>query len=120
MTGSGNRVAAAELERDQDLFELANLFPCSTGLPMTILTSQRGRARHAARIRVCMTRGDRTDLDDTAVVAVRPQARLLHGALPPSDWLAVQAWIALNEVALLDYWNGASDAAGFVQRLRKI
>ena len=54
-----------------DLFELANLFPRETGLPMTVWASPRGRARHDARIKVCRTRGDKMDPSNTAVVAIR-------------------------------------------------
>ena len=34
----------------EDLFEMANLFPVTTGLPMTVWVSPRGNARHDVRI----------------------------------------------------------------------
>ena len=37
---------SAETETE-DLFEMANLFPRTTGLPMTVWLSARGKARHA-------------------------------------------------------------------------
>src|ERR1700683_809932 len=42
-----------------DLYEMANLFPDDTGLPVTVWVSPRGRARHAARIKVCRTAGNK-------------------------------------------------------------
>jgi hypothetical protein len=43
-------------ERDADaLFEMANLFPGTTGLPMTVWVSPRGNARHDVRVKVNMT-----------------------------------------------------------------
>jgi len=39
------------------LFEMANLFPRTTGLPMTIWVSPKGGARHDARVKVSMTPG---------------------------------------------------------------
>jgi len=36
----------------EDLFEMANLYPGTTGLPMTIWVGPRGRARHDVRIKV--------------------------------------------------------------------
>jgi hypothetical protein len=37
---------------ERDLFEMANLYPDTTGLPMTVWVSPRGTARHDARIKV--------------------------------------------------------------------
>jgi hypothetical protein len=110
----------ADAEPEADLFELANLYPRTTGLPMTIWASPRGRARHDARIKVCMTPGDRRDASTTAVVAARPVPDLVHGTLAPADLAAVRAWVALNTASLLDYWDGAIDTLEFVQRLRPI
>ena len=62
-----------------DTYEMANLYPRDTGLPMTVWVSPRGRARHDARIMVCRTRGDRMDPANTAVVAIRPLPRVVHG-----------------------------------------
>ena len=41
-----------------ELFEMANLFPRTTGLPMTVWVSPRGNARHDVRIKVNMTHGN--------------------------------------------------------------
>jgi hypothetical protein len=40
-----------------DLYEMANLFPRTTGLKLTVWVSPRGRARHDARIKVSLTHG---------------------------------------------------------------
>jgi len=106
-------------EADQDLFEMANLYPRDAGLPMTIWVSPRGHARHDVRIKVCMTPGDRMDADNTATVAVRPQPRVLHGQLPPTDEEAVAAWIELNVSALVEYWNGTLSTVEFVAELKR-
>ncbi len=39
-----------EPESDE-LFEMANLFPRTTGLPMTVWVSPRGNARHDVRVK---------------------------------------------------------------------
>lgn len=109
-----------EAEEDIDLFEMANLYPRDTGLPMTIWVSPKGNARHAARIKVCTTPGDRMDASNTAVVAVRPHPRLLHGELAPQDLDAVSRWIATNATALIDYWEGETSTVELVGRLLKI
>jgi len=50
-----------EDDADVDLFTMTNLFPRRTGLPMTVWVSPRGRARHAARIKVNLRHGERID-----------------------------------------------------------
>jgi hypothetical protein len=47
-----------EIDNDT-LFEMANLFPADTGLPMVIWASERGRARHDVRIKVNQSHGTR-------------------------------------------------------------
>lgn len=98
---------AAPSDDSEGLFELANLYPDSTGLPMTVWVSPRGNARHDIWIKVNMTHGDRMDITNTAVVAVRPAPRILAGQLSPADAQAVFAWISLNADALVEYWGGA-------------
>lgn len=101
-------------------YEMANLYPRDTGLEMTVWVGPRGNAGHDARIKVCRAHGDRTDLSNTAVVAVRPAPRIVHGPLAQSDFLPVAAWVELNRDALIGYWDGTRSTAEFVTRLRKI
>jgi len=103
-----------------DLFEMANLYPKHTGLPMTVWVSSRGRARHDARVKVCRSRGDRMDIDDTAVVGIRPTPTLIEGPLPAADLKIVQQWIALNAETLIGYWEGTIDTVELVQALKKV
>ena len=55
----------------EDLFEMANLYPDTTGLPMTVWVSPRGSARHDVRVKVNMTHGNQMSIANTAVVGVR-------------------------------------------------
>jgi hypothetical protein len=60
-------------EPDPDeLFEMANLFPRTTGLPMTIWVNPRGNACQDVRVKVNMTHGDQMHIANTAVVCLRP------------------------------------------------
>ena len=101
-------------------FDMANLYPRDTGLPMTIWVSRRGRARHDVRIKVCITPGDRMDPTDTAVMAVGPEPRLIHGDLPPEDVESVAKWIEANAAALVDYRDGRLSTVEFIHQLRKV
>jgi hypothetical protein len=118
--GSKRLVKAPRDNEPNDTFEMANLYPRDTGLPMTIWVGPRGRARHDARVKVCLTPGDRMDARDTAVVAIRPGPRLISGALPARDFDLVARWIARNAEALIDYWNGTISTVEFVQRMMKL
>ncbi len=91
---------------EDDLFEMANLYPDETGLPMTVWVSPRGNARHDVRIKVNMTHGNRMTVENTAVVAIRPAPHVVAGRLSAEDEPAVFRWISLNTPALIAYWNG--------------
>ena len=107
------------LEED-GLYETADLYPKRTGLPMTVWVSNRSRARHDARVKVCRIRGDRMDIDDTAVVGIRPRPTLIEGPLDSVDLKIVQKWITLNADTLIGYWDGTIDAVDMVQALKKV
>jgi hypothetical protein len=115
-----------DFEKDQDsleaddLFEMANLFPGTTGLPMTVWVSPRCNARHDIRIKVNVTHGNRMDPGNTAVVGVRPSPHMIAGSLKPDDRKAVFEWISLNAATLLAYWEGDIDTARVVHDLKKL
>jgi hypothetical protein len=116
---SGNLVPQEASDAD-DLFEMANLFPRTTGLPMTVWVSPRGNARHDVCINVHMTHGNRMSPANTAVVGVRPSPHLVAGDLLPDDERAVYAWITLNSAALVAYWDGDIDTVQLAQVLKPL
>jgi hypothetical protein len=103
-----------------DLFEMANLFPRTTGLPMTVWVSPRGNARRDVRVKVNMTHGSQMTLSNTAVIGVRPTPRVITGQLSSSDEQAVFQWVALNADALVEYWEGRIDTIQLGQALKRI
>jgi hypothetical protein len=100
------------------LFEIANLFPGTTGLPMTVWVSPRGNSRHDIRVKVNMTHGNQMNPSNTAVVGMRPSPHIIAGSLSPDDEKAVSQWISLNAPALLAYWDGEIDMAQLVKVLK--
>src|SRR6516162_9660289 len=104
----------------EDLFEMANLYPDTTGLPMTIWVSPRGKARHDVRVNINMTHGNQMNIADTAVVGVRPRPRLIAGQLSPVDTQAVFRWVALNSDVLVAYWEGQIDTARMIHALKPL
>jgi hypothetical protein len=70
--GSSKRIVKAPRDNElDDSYEMANLYPRDTGLPMTIWVSPRGRARYDATAKVCLVPGDRMEARNIAVVAIQ-------------------------------------------------
>lgn len=107
-------------DAEDALYEMANLSPRTTGLPMTVWVSPRGNARHDARVKVSPVHGNRMIIADAAVVGIRPQPGLLEGQLDAADLAAVTAWISLNRDILLEYWEGDADTADLIGRLKRL
>jgi hypothetical protein len=103
-----------------ELFEMANLFPRTTGLPMTVWVSPRGNSRHDVRVKVNVTHGDQMNISNMAVVGVRPIPRVIAGHLSPDDQRAVFEWVSLNTAALVAYWDGQIDTVQLGQALRRV
>ena len=102
-----------------ELFEMANLFPRTTGLPMTLWVSPRGNARHDVRVKVNMTHGDQMNIANTAIIGVRPNPYLIAGHLSPDDQRAVFEWVSLNTDAIVDYWDGRIDTIELGELLKR-
>jgi hypothetical protein len=103
-----------------ELYEMANLYPAETGLPMTVWVSPRGRTGHDVRVKVNRSHGPRMTITNTATVAVRPMPRLVAGRLAPADQQAVFRWVSLNEDALVAYWNGQIGTIELARRLQPL
>jgi hypothetical protein len=111
---------AGEQEDTDDLFEMANLYPRETGLPMTVWVSPRGNARHDVRVKVNMAHGDQMNIANTAIVGVRPAPRVIAGRLAPADAQAVFQWVMLNTNALVAYWEGQIGTIELAGALRPV
>jgi hypothetical protein len=103
-----------------ELFEMANLYPRTTGLPMTVWLGPRGNARHDVRIKVNMAHGNQMNVDNTAVVGVRPSPHLVAGQLSPEDQRLVFEWVRLNSDAIIAYWDGEIDTLELAQKLQPL
>jgi hypothetical protein len=113
------RIAKAPKERD-DLFEMANLFPEETGLLVTVWVSPRGRARHAARVKVCRVPGNKIVPSNTAVVRIAPEPTLIAGDLPGRYLEPVVRWVGLNQGVLLEYLDGKIGTGTLMRRLQTV
>jgi len=109
----------SDIDNDE-IYEMVNLVPRMTGLPMTIWARPSGAARHDCSIKVVQTHGRQMDIANTAVVAVRPAPRLVEGHLSAADIAAVSDWIRLNQSTLIDYWDFQIDTDEFLRRLQPL
>src|SRR5258707_9715663 len=103
-----------------ELFEMADLYPRTTGLPMTVWVGPRGNARHDLRIKVNLAHGNQMNIDNTAVVGVRPAPHLVAGRLSSDDGQLVFEWIRLNVGTIIAYWDGDLDTAEMIQNLKPL
>ena len=118
---SQRTMKARPREEPNDLYEMANLFPEDTGLPVTVRVSPRGHARHAARIEVCRVPGNKMVLSNTAAMRIAPEPGSVKGKLPSKYLEPVTRWIAENSEALLKYWDGEiGTGASLIGRLKKL
>jgi hypothetical protein len=86
---------------------------CSAVVLVLLEARQRG-------IQVMQVHGTRMDPGNLAVVALRPRPHVVAGHLTVADLQAVSQWIALNETAILNHWNGLTDGAELAQQLRRL
>jgi hypothetical protein len=103
-----------------ELFSMTNLYPASTGLPMVIWVGPSYGVGHDVRIKVMQAHGTRMDPHNLAVVAMRPVPRVVAGQLSSADLQAVSQWLALNEPAVLEHWNGLTDGVQLGRQLRPL
>jgi hypothetical protein len=93
---------AGELVLDGGTYEMANVRPEKTGLPFVVFISQRGNARHDARVKVSY---QPVTSRFVASVAIR-DGRITNGTLQPSELRALQKWLDLNRDVLMKLWDG--------------
>lgn len=103
-----------------ELFEMAKLFPRTTGLPMTIWVGPRGNARYDVRVKVNTTHGEQMNIANTTVVGVRPAPHIIAGRLSPDDQRAVFEWVLLKAAVLVEYRDGRIDTIELDHLLKRL
>ena len=96
---------------------MSNVRPRETGLPFTVYISEKGRARHAARVKVAA--GERAP-PFVASVTVSPNVRVAAGKLDTESLRLVTQWVELNRQALLDHWNGVTSSQEALAALQRM
>ena len=113
-----------ELEPDDldeaEGFDLANLHPEDTGLPMVVWISDGQGVRHDVRVKISEEHGGRIRTDRWAVMSVRPTPELIRGTLDGRDVEAVRRWIRLNEATIMAYWRGEMSTRAMLDSLQLV
>jgi hypothetical protein len=109
-----------EQEQD-DFFLMANLRQKTTGLPMVIWVSERGDAKHGARIKVSTSHSEKINISESVSVSITEPPEIMAGiGLSNKDFQLVAEFIRLNKKLLLAYWNSEIDTADLISDLKKI
>lgn len=104
---------------EDELFEMANLRPETTGLPFIVWISPGLNSQHDIRIKISRTPRPGPDMTS---VALRPSLRVTDGAPLGGDELGLlQKWVALNWDTLLAFWEGRIEyTEDAIARLRRL
>lgn len=106
-----------------DLFEMANLFPATTGLPVTIWVSSEGsngrQFPQGPGIKVGNS-PESIDIGVSVSVSIAMKPVIHDGRLPKVVYDAVKKFIRKNMECLLDYWYGKIDTKQLLERIKKV
>jgi hypothetical protein len=86
----------------EDLFEMSNLRPKTTGLPFVVWISPGSGNRHDVRVKV--SPGPKPK--DFVSVALRPDVHVVEGEMSGSDLALLRRWIELNRDVIIKFWDG--------------
>jgi hypothetical protein len=114
-----------EEELDKYLWEMANLNVKATGIEKVIIwasQAQDGAKRHGPRVKVSAHLASKIDPNDLFVLSIQDSPVILAGEchLPSDTFEDVKTWVALNKVALLDYWHGKTVSNEFIDALQRL
>jgi hypothetical protein len=116
----------AEEMADEDLADMANLTEDDTGIPGTIFISTR-MGRHGPRVKYFAGRAG--EAQPSFSVSISEPPRVIANSLPASVMRhvapAVIAWVELNRLSLLAFWNeGVSwtraEVSRFIDELARV
>jgi hypothetical protein len=118
----GPIVAISDELADRELMgDMVNYRKNVTGVDNVIFISQKGYARHAARIKVAIEPPDSIDVtSDTASIEIS-SGQVVAGEISDAELLKqVRKFIELNRPALVDYWNAFIDTEELRKRLKSV
>jgi hypothetical protein len=99
------RVCAAMVE--DDLFEMSNITPKTTGLPYVVWVSKGARMRHGPRVKAYASKGKERRDEIVVTIAEEPQVmrQPRRPRIPAENVHQLVAFVRQNREVLLRYWQ---------------
>ncbi len=91
------------LTTKDDFFEMANISPKKSGLPVVVWLSPKANNKHSARIKVSSS--PKASMIGDIVIRIDPDIKLIHGQLDTETFDLVKQWVILNHSVIMDFWN---------------
>jgi hypothetical protein len=104
---------------EDDGYNMASLKPSQTGVDNTIFVSVKGRARHAARIKIAIDPPDCFDITCRSVSVAVHDYREIGTGLTPYLREQVRRFVDRNRAVLLAYWDGKLATEDFMAALKR-
>lgn len=104
----------------RELFKMANLTPDETGLDRVVWVSEKGNAKHAARIKVSPIAGNRIQSDGLVTVTLDNDPRVIGDVRAIGDLQKIKKFIRRNRKILLSYWNQTISTKQLLDGLKRV
>jgi len=105
---------------EDSLFEMSNISPRDTNLPVVVWVFEKGKSKHGPRVKV-MTHPGKMNLAETVSISVSDNPEVVAGEkLDPEIFNLVKKWVILNKKVLLDYWNNKLYTIDMLKGLKMI
>lgn len=107
------------------MWEMTNLKPEETGLPVIIYVSDKGNSQHGPRIKVQNDYSSKVT-NDWFSVTIANDAKVpdsqshIKIKVKAKDIDKVKQWVRLNRDLLLKYWNGTITTTTFIKEFKKL
>jgi hypothetical protein len=111
---------ADAVAEEEALEEMVSYRKNVTGVSNTVFISPRGRARHAARIKLAIDPPDSLDPSQGKQASVAVHDGVATGEVSAALLREARTFIELNRAVLLDYWNYKISTDELQRRLRSI
>lgn len=110
-----------ELAERELLGDMVNYRKRTTGVNNTIFISQRGHAKHSARIKVAVDPPDSINVLSKQASIELSTGKVVAGEAPSAEVLKqIQKFIELNRNTIIDYWESRISTEELQERLRAI
>ncbi len=123
MANPAKRLTSNELSERELIGDMVSYRKRTTGVDNTVFISQKGHARHAARIKIAIEPPDSINVTSkTASVSISSGKVIAGDAAEVSLALSkqVEKFIMLNRAVLLDYWNAKISTEELQERLKAV